>query len=67
MTTPQAAPTASRSNRSPDGLDHLYCCDPDTALCGTDISDTPELFDDGETTCVVCADLADDDCTCPTP
>lgn len=23
------------------GVDHVYCCDPDVALCGADISDLP--------------------------
>lgn len=39
-----------------DDLDHIYCCDPNIALCGTDISDQPE-DDNAEGTCVVCLDL----------
>lgn len=56
--------TATALHRAPDStsngpgeLDHLFCCDPDTALCGADISDTVYGAGDGETTCVVCADL----------
>ncbi|MGW3321095.1 hypothetical protein [Streptomyces virginiae] len=62
MSDTRIAPTVDRADGATDELDHLYCCDPDTALCGTDISDSPELFDDGETTCVVCVDLADAGC-----
>lgn len=37
-------------------LNHLYCdCDPDKALCGTDVSGWPEN-DEGDP-CVVCDDL----------
>lgn len=68
MTSTRIAPTADTAGRVTHELDHLYCCDPDIALCGTDISDSPELFDDGATTCVVCDDLEDQLCPrCPTP
>jgi hypothetical protein len=37
-----------------DGLDHLYCdCNPDKALCGTDLTDW-EFKEDVEVGCVVC-------------
>lgn len=39
-----------------DNLDHVYCCNPDAALCGTDISGHEfASFDVAD--CVVCADL----------
>ena len=34
-------------------LDHIYCCNPDLALCGTDIS-TMGYADHQQATCVVC-------------
>lgn len=55
MTTTQSAPTVGRTSGGPDELDHLYCCDPDLALCGTDISGHEDNDADG--TCVVCLDL----------
>ena len=44
---------------------HIYCCNPDLALCGTDISNTPHVDQDG-ILCVVCEDLEDQECTCQT-
>lgn len=68
MSGTRIAPAIDKTGGAANELDHLYCCDPDTALCGTDISDSPELFDDGDTTCVVCDDLEDQPChLCPTP
>lgn len=42
-----------------DNLDHFWCCDPDVAYCGSDISDATERdFDeDAEDMCVVCYDM----------
>jgi hypothetical protein len=51
------------ATESDDCLRHVYCCDPETALCGTDLSDTDETDDDDAPTCVVCLDL--EDVTCP--
>lgn len=45
-----SAPAAGDSD-----LNHYYCCDPNVALCGTDISAMPETDEDID--CVVCADL----------
>lgn len=43
------------------GLDsetvHVYCCNPDLALCGYDISDTPEVPSGVGHDCIVCLDL----------
>lgn len=50
-------------------LEHLVCCDPDTALCGTDVSASP--WGSGrdsvapEDQCIVCYELADSDGVCP--
>lgn len=43
-----------------DTLDHLYCeTNHDLSLCGTDISDIPEVAEiDQNNSCVVCIDLA---------
>jgi hypothetical protein len=49
---------APGSTTSGDDLAHVYCCNPDIALCGTDLCGVPEIPDD-ETTCVVCVDLDD--------
>ncbi|MFF1416535.1 hypothetical protein [Streptomyces sp. NPDC058280] len=35
---------------------HLYCCDPNTAICGTDISQHAEVSTDIPVDCVVCVD-----------
>ena len=40
-----------------DDLVHAVCdCDPDTARCGTDVTDQP-WTEDLATSCVVCVDL----------
>lgn len=69
MIETRTASTDSRnSDSSSDELDHLYCCDPDTALCGTDISGHEDSSAEGD--CVVCLDLEDSLCDCavrPTP
>lgn len=48
----------------PAGLDHYVCdCDPDTALCGTDVSTQNWLPPEpGPHDCVVCVDLVDGPC-----
>lgn len=40
-----------------DGESHLFCCNPDRALCGIDLDEAE--YDDATDapTCVVCADL----------
>lgn len=40
-----------------DDTTHIFCCDPDTALCGWDVSDTPEVPDGVGHDCIVCLDL----------
>lgn len=55
-------PTHSDTSND-DGLVHTFCCDPDRALCGKDVSGEPvtaciESPDD----CVVCEDLAAGPC-----
>ncbi|MCX4677656.1 hypothetical protein OG413_20505 [Streptomyces sp. NBC_01433] len=42
-------------------ITHYYCCNPDRALCGLDLSGMPPAGA-GEQDCVVCVDL---DADCP--
>jgi hypothetical protein len=52
-----AAPTqTSAVTGAGDDLNHIYCCNPSLALCGTDISGSAET-DFDVASCVVCADL----------
>lgn len=56
MTAIAIADAPTRQRADDDDLSHVYCCDPDTALCGADLSNTPE-DESVETDCVVCLDL----------
>jgi hypothetical protein len=54
------------SRQGPSGaagadINHWYCCDPDRALCGADVSDEPEIDQDPD--CVVCEDLCERPCS----
>ncbi|MFH8867153.1 hypothetical protein [Streptomyces griseus] len=52
---------AEADSAAPPDLNHIYCCNPDLALCGTDLSTHPIVgIDDAD--CVVCLDLEDDEC-----
>lgn len=45
-----------------DELHHYYCeCDPNIALCGSDLTDTPEVQTE-ENACLVCKDMDNYDC-----
>jgi hypothetical protein len=57
-TTPAPAETTCTS----DVIAHVYCCDPDTALCGHDIRDMPEVVGPTPNDCIVCLDLHDQPC-----
>lgn len=53
-------PDTWRESDTYDDIVHLYCeCDPDTALCGLDISDMREATEANDDMCVVCWDLFD--------
>ncbi|MFF0597868.1 hypothetical protein [Streptomyces antibioticus] len=41
---------------------HVVCCNPDVALCGTDVAGLPWGDGDEETTCIVCRDLEHQNC-----
>jgi len=61
--TVRLAPAGRPAPADGDGLDHLYCCDPDLALCGIDISGHHE-DDSLPGTCVVCLALEFAACSC---
>jgi len=48
-----------------DDFGHLWCCDPNEALCGADLSDTPDAADgewDEEDVCPLCVLENDFEC-----
>lgn len=51
-TLPDSRPAPTSSGD--DDADHYYCCDPDIAMCGADLSDVPEGFEFDEL-CRYCA------------
>ena len=57
---PAMVPIATATPPS-DAIAHYYCCDPDKALCGLNLSHLPAAGD-GDQDCVVCSDL---DADCP--
>lgn len=44
------------SGDAPD-IFHMFCCDENIAMCGTDVTDHPVTDGDGEQQCVVCVEL----------
>lgn len=66
MSTTTAEPQTSNTDTGNDDaeLNHLYCCDEDTALCGLDISGMPEaeVIEGDPDICLVCDDLARQPC-----
>jgi hypothetical protein len=56
VTAPTSAATRVRPRSDDDDLSHYYCCDPDVALCGADLSTVP-VDESVDTDCVVCVDL----------
>lgn len=57
--TADLAASAVSVTAAGDRLDHIYCCNPDRALCGTDVSNMPEIDD---ANCVVCLALEEQPC-----
>ena len=45
-------------------VDHLYCCDPDVAMCGLDLTGVPEGREFTHV-CPLCAEVNDSDTPCP--
>lgn len=61
MTVLTTAPAPTRTGGTAD-LNHVFCCEPDIALCGADVSDD-DIVDEAD--CVVCLDLEEQPCpTC---
>ena len=50
---PAPAPAGAGPTDTDDPFDHAYCCDPDTALCGADISDN-EYGEEQDNPCPLC-------------
>lgn len=47
-----------------DGLNHYFCCDPDMAYCGTDISGYEMGWAASLPACIVCVELEAADTPC---
>lgn len=57
MTTVIEPSTLALKEAHDDDIDHVYCCDPNTSICGKDISDLDEECDPDcwtHPTCSVC-------------
>lgn len=51
------------STTNDNSLDHLFCCNPNIALCGADISDEEDVGDDDlDDPCPMCELLIDMPC-----
>lgn len=64
---PQTVERPVEQTTPDDDLDHWFCCDPNRAYCGTDISahTYAEFAEDSPTMCRVCLDLTYTPCaTC---
>jgi hypothetical protein len=58
MTTLAPAPAPQETSTDDgDELGHYWCCIPDTAVCGADLTDVEEGEGDPQVNCVVCLDL----------
>lgn len=45
-------------------VDHLYCCDPDLALCGLDLTGVPD-YPEFDEDCALCVLVHEDSYRCP--
>lgn len=63
MTTALDLAPTKGSTDDGDELDHLFCCDEDVALCGSDLTGTEfgEVVSE-ESLCLVCNDLEGQPC-----
>jgi hypothetical protein len=53
-------PAVPDGSSSDDPFDHIYCCDPDVALCGADVSGEVDVGDaELEAPCPMCGLLED--------
>jgi hypothetical protein len=55
-------PAPSGTDAGLGEMTHVYCCDPDVGLCGTDLTDLTEVSDDAVVDCVVRAELDGQPC-----
>lgn len=64
MTALLPAPTTTDTTDNGDELHHVYCCDENLALCGTDVTKYQEAEppSDADKRCIVCEDLIDTTC-----
>lgn len=52
----------------PDDVDHYACCDPDTAICGYDVSGWDDVGDESRPPlCQLCADADEQGTPCTVP
>lgn len=63
MTNPQPVTLTRFAGSDPD-LHHVYCCDPNLAYCGADITDHQFIDPSALITCVVCVELEELDAPC---
>ena len=56
--------TRDANTNAADDFDHIFCCDPNIGLCGTDLTDVPEAPLREDAMCVVCEDLEFSDAAC---
>ena len=61
-TIPLEAPAAADTGTTDINSVHVWCHDPNTALCGLDVSNHPEVSEDVDATCVMCAELEEQPC-----
>lgn len=66
-TLPDSRPAPTSSGD--DDPDHYYCCDPDIAMCGADLTGVDDIGDDGvvDPLCPLCAYVEDHYLPCPVP
>ncbi len=64
-TTTLPAPSGTSTDGMDDDFEHLWCCDPDRALCGADLSEDNDVGDaDLEAPCPMCEALEEINLPC---
>lgn len=53
---------ATETNTTGVEIFHMFCCDENVAMCGTDVTGLPRTSGEGEQECVVCVALDALDC-----
>lgn len=67
MTAPTALVEPTTTDSDDDDLVHAVCCDPNTAMCGLDVSGLEWGIDDGDEMCRVCEIAAMENLPCSNP